>query len=217
MPTDFGSSTHRGHRPKDEQTWYDLYTYLRSLVRGWVFYAHVVIWYGQQEEIVEEIVQETVMSVFEYTLRSHRNEGPPVVYLKAFSRITAYHLFIDLIRKEKRLVPLFSGNSAYEGGIARDELPDVEELAVDHLVFEETVGLAAELITRFPNKQREALLRDLADAAAFAETPSLLERKLAEQGIQLRNYAGQQSDDSQERSRQTSLRWHGYKRLRREL
>ncbi len=135
----------------------------------------------------------------------------------AFCRTTAYNLFVDRIRKEKRLLHFSTDNSAYDPYTAKREQSDPEEIALDHLVLEEVIVKAARAIVRFPGKQRAALLTHLASDTDFNARPSLLERTLANEGIQLRAYVRQPSNDSGERSRQGALLWHARQRLKREV
>jgi hypothetical protein len=73
---------------------------------------------------------------------------------------------------------------------------------------------AARIITTIPNKQRRALLVDLARYNDFAEEPTLMEQALAEVGIQLCDYRHLLPPTSLERSRHNALVSLGYRRLR---
>lgn len=211
------SSTPAKHDSHDEQQWRDLLIWLSSLVNIWMYSTHVITWYGQESEIAAEIVQETATRAFAYIQSANRNEHPPVAHLKAFCRTTAYNVFVDRIRKERRMTHFSLENDISMSEAAMCELADPEEIALDHLMLEEVIVDAARAIVNFPGKQKAALLIDLASATDFDASPSLVERALADEGIHLRDYRRPSSDDSSERSRHASLLWHACQRLRREV
>jgi DNA-directed RNA polymerase specialized sigma24 family protein len=200
-----------------EQQWHDLLVWLLPLVKNWVYHAHIIRWYGQQSEIAEEIAQETVTRAFVYIQSAKRNEHAPVAHLHAFCRVTAYNIFVDRIRKERRMIHLPSDNQVYVTETVKGALSTPEEIALDHLVLEEIIVDAARAIVKFPLKQRTALLNYLASKTDFDASPSLVERALADEGIQLRDYVRPSCDDSGERSRQGALLWHARQRLKREV
>ncbi len=205
------------HEPDDEQKWRDLLIWLSSLVNIWTYSAHIVTWYGQESEIAAEIVQEAATRAFAYIQSASRNERAPVAHLKSFCRTTAYNVFVDRIRKERRMIHFSTNSTIAAIEAAMCELADPEEIALDHLILEEVIVDAASAIVNFPDKQKAALLIDLASATDFDASPSLVERALADKGIRLRDYVRQSSDDSGERSRHTSLLWHACQRLKKEI
>jgi DNA-directed RNA polymerase specialized sigma24 family protein len=205
------------HEPHDEQQWRDLLVWLSSLVKMWMYSAHIITWYGQESEIAADIVQETATRAFAYIQSASRNEHAPVAHLNAFCRTTAYNVFVDRIRKERRMIHLPPDNDVYAIEATMCELADPEEIALDHLMLEEVIVDAARAIVNFPGKQKAALLIDLASATDFDASPSLVERALAEEGIHLRDYVRQPLEDSDERSRHASLLWHACQRLKREV
>lgn len=216
MPEDgIHSSTPDKYEPDNEQEWRDLLVWLSSLVKMWTYSARIITWYGQEREIAAEIVQETATRAFAYIQSANRNEHAPVAYLKGFCRTTAYNIFIDRIRKEKRMIHLPSDNDVSTIETTTCELADPEEIALDHLMLEEVIVDAARAIVNFPGKQKAALLIDLASATDFDALPSLVERALADEGIYLRDYLRSSLNDSGERSRHASLLWHACQRLRR--
>jgi hypothetical protein len=73
---------------------------------------------------------------------------------------------------------------------------------------------AAHIVANFPNQQRAALLMDLANTSDFNEPPTLLERALSAEGIQLRDYSGPLPTEPSMRSRHAAHLCIAYKRLR---
>jgi DNA-directed RNA polymerase specialized sigma24 family protein len=215
MPTSFCSPVPGEREPDDELVWSCLRAWLLPLVSAWIYSSHIIIWYGQQREIAEEIVQETVMRTFECVRRSRQNEGPPIIHLRAFSRTIARNLFMDRVRKERLLIRPAFADDIYEMYSARHGMQNAAELAVEHLIDEEAIINAVKSIVKFPDKRRAALLTELAKAIDLAGPPSLLEKELAKQGIQLRDYARPRPDNPAARSRQAALLWYALRALQR--
>ena len=90
----------------DGTSWDDLYCLLCSQVKVWVYSAHMASWLGQERDIVEEIVQESICRTFERVCKAERDEAEPVKSVQSLSKKIARHYFIDLIRKDGRVVHL---------------------------------------------------------------------------------------------------------------
>src|SRR5437588_363913 len=84
---------------RNEQMWADLVDFLRIRTRHFVYSAHVVDWLGQQEEIIEDIVQETVSRIFERARRAECGEAVPIRSLKHIAVRTAHNFFVDMLRR----------------------------------------------------------------------------------------------------------------------
>jgi DNA-directed RNA polymerase specialized sigma24 family protein len=211
MLADFRSLEVDEYNLNDGQLWGDLLVWLLPIVKIWVYNASIANWHRQQREIAEEITQEAVMRTY---IRTRDNESSQVVHIKAFCRRTARNCFIDRIKREKRIIHLSLEEFTSEAYLTIHEQDDPEEIALNHLILEETVINTASAIASFPDKQRAAILTDLANITEFTASPSLLEQALAEFDIQLHDYVRPHCDDPGERSRQSSLLWHAYKRLK---
>jgi DNA-directed RNA polymerase specialized sigma24 family protein len=214
MAAHFCSPAPGEHEPDGELIWSRLRMWLLPHVVAWTYSSHVVIWYGQQWDIAEEIVQEAIMRTFECVQRAMRNEGPPVICPEAFCYKIAQHLFLDRLRKEQRLMHFVFSNDAGRTCAIKDEQANAAELAVDHLSNVETIINAVRSIVRFPDKQREAMLIAMANAIDLDMSPSFLEQALAEYGTQLSDYVRPRSNDPTERGRHSALLWNARKRLK---
>src|SRR5437870_4648634 len=64
MATDLDFSDPNSCDLKSDTTWETLYRFLTRRVRVWIQSSHVSLWYGQEEDIVADIVQETVVRTF---------------------------------------------------------------------------------------------------------------------------------------------------------
>jgi DNA-directed RNA polymerase specialized sigma24 family protein len=89
----------------DDSLWLMLYTRLKPFVRGWVYNSHMPRWIGEEEAAVDDIISETVERTFKRVNFRYDEDGP-VFSIWGFARQTAYHYFIDLVRKQGREIPL---------------------------------------------------------------------------------------------------------------
>ncbi len=204
----------------DEQTWYDLYLWLLPLVEIWVRDSQVSSWHGQQREIAEDIAHEAVMRAFKYHQRAQSGEMPPVGSLRALSRVIARNYFRDWRKKDWCLVRSTVGESEYcryDSVHRTEDFADAAQIALDRLLLESIIVTVAQVVAKFPQGQKVALLTDLANMSALEEGPTRLERAFATVGVQLSDYRRSRLEDSSARSRDAALRSIAYKRLKLKL
>ncbi|HEY4388706.1 MAG TPA: hypothetical protein VGN34_30005 [Ktedonobacteraceae bacterium] len=209
--TDITLST---HTQASEHIWHELSSWLFSLVHMWVCYSGVRSWRGQYKEIAEEIMQESIMRTFRYTQRAERGEVPAVVSLKSLSKVIAQNHFRDRCKKDSRLIHTAQDDLLQERALPGQEVRDPSQIACDLLISHATLVIAAQVVAKFPRRQRLALLTDLANTSDLAEQPTLLEQAFSEVGVQLRDYHRPLPDDHNERSKHSALLCIAYKRLR---
>lgn len=91
---------------RSTMTWDILYRFLETRISYWVRSSHVSLWYGQEEDIVADIVQEAVTSTFMYasTYFSRLKEGEtfPGDSLKHIGAAIAYKQYQQLRRQDSR-------------------------------------------------------------------------------------------------------------------
>lgn len=182
-------------------SWEALYKLLWHLVKVWVYSARISSWRGQEEEIIEDIVHETIARVYERVQKAERGEANPVNSIENLSKAVARNYLIDLIRKDHRLVRLTQ--DSHLPGIEHNWI-DVSE-KVHEAVFRESLfkKLAPEII-KFPKKQKQALLAGLANDIDFSMS-SPLQRAFLALGIKLQDYRQPLPDNPAERNRYASL------------
>src|SRR5437870_997787 len=61
-----------------EVIWGDLYSALRPLSRYLVYSFHVPSWRGQEEDVIEDIVQETLRRLIERARKAERGDADPI-------------------------------------------------------------------------------------------------------------------------------------------
>ena len=189
--------------------WAGLYQALNTSVEYWV-YAHMVpSWVGQEEDLVSDIVQETIVRVWDYLCRQEREQVVPVKSLPNFCRTVAINYGRDLQRHDKRLKRADSQDQEY---IAVYRM--VEDVAVEYMYQNELFVFVAAVIRDFPEKQRNALLTDLACHTDFHGPPTLLQQTFLRVGIQLKDYQQPLPKGATGRNRYLSLLSIAYKRLR---
>lgn len=204
-------------KTSDEQTWYDLYTWLLPLVEMWVRDAGVLSWSGQHKEVSEDIAHEAVLRTFRYNQRADQGEMPPIGSVKALCRIIARNYFRDWRKKDYYLVRPTQNEGFSDIYRRSHELVDPSQIALDRLLVDSTLFTVAQIVARFPQGQRVALLTDLANMSDFDGQPTRLERALLSVGLRLSDYKRPRPTDPSARGRDAALRSIAYKRLRNAL
>jgi DNA-directed RNA polymerase specialized sigma24 family protein len=200
-----------------ETTWSTLYPNLRSLASYLVRTSPLPYWRGQEEDLAEDIVQETVRRVIERAQKAERGEASPIQSLKQMTTTVAYNYYRDLKRHDYRLsrmdttdASMYSPHSHPADGCSSEDLLDAVADKVDQ---EKLFDQLAEEIGRFPPKQKRALLTDLANRMCFDGELTSLQKSFLRVGIELRHYRRELPNDHKERCRHISLVSQAYKRI----
>ena len=194
----------------------ELYVELRSLARYLVGFCRIPSWHGQEDDIVEDVVQETLRRLIERVRQGENGEKAPVHSLKHMMVTIAYNYYRDLCRHDRRLSRLETTDDTTVGPVADNRLAEYTPLleSVTENVYHELLFvLVAQEVEHFPNKQRTALLVDLANMMHFDEAPTPLQSAFLQVGIQLKQYQRPLPENPKERSRHISLLCHAYKRV----
>jgi len=85
--------------------WREMYPALRLLARRQIYTLHVPIWYGQEGDMVEDVVQETARRIIERTRKAERGEAPTIQMYEQMVRATICNYCKDMRRHDKRLLP----------------------------------------------------------------------------------------------------------------
>lgn len=194
-------------------TWRKLYPSLESLAKYFVYSLHVPSWQGQEDDIVADIVQETWRRVIEHSRKAERGVAPPIRSLKSMMSVIAQNYCKDLRRHDRRLLRVQPQDAPQQAHFTiRDQLCLVES-GTENVYQEALFKLVAREIASFPEKQRIAVLTDLANRMCFESQPTALQKAFLEVGIDLRDYKRPLPTDPQERSRHISLVTYAYKRV----
>ena len=198
-----------------EATWSNLYASLRTLARYLVYSFSVPSWRGQEEDIIEDIVQETVRRVIERARKAERGEADPIRSLKQMIAIIAQNYCTDLWRSDRRLSHMPLQDYAPEKLVDVDEQAGTLDAVTENTYQESLFVLLAHEIVDFPDKQRKALLIDLANRMSFDRQPTPLQKAFLEEGIQLQQYQQPLPANPRERGRHISLVSYAYRRVAR--
>jgi DNA-directed RNA polymerase specialized sigma24 family protein len=199
-----------------EIIWTKLHASLWPFARYLVYSFRVPSWQGQEEDIIADIVQETSRRVLERSQKAERGEASPIQSLPNMVMVVASNYCKDLRRGDRRLARIPSDDysqGAYTYAKSMDEQVSFSDSATEHVYQESLFILLAHEIANFPDKQRRALLIDLANRMAFDSNPTPLQSAFLNEGIELRQYKQPLPDDPRERTQQTSLLNHAYKRV----
>jgi DNA-directed RNA polymerase specialized sigma24 family protein len=201
----------------DEQIddpWIPLYKRLQTLANYWVYHAHVNSWYGQENDVACDIVLFAVERTYKYSLKAER-DGIAILSLEKLSVKIARNYFLDLLRKERRIVHFDQEDSVPGNRVCLSVLVDPSEIAFDMLYMEWLFAQIANAVVTFPRRTRTALLIDLASRMHFDDAePTPLQQAFLEVGIRLQDYQHLLPKDAGAKSKHASLVSIAYKRLR---
>ena len=215
MATSYCPSTPGTRELCCDALWITLYPLLLPRVRRWVYSSHLGAWYGQELDIVWDVILAAVFRTFEFALKAEL-EGIVVVSLERLSITIARNYYLDLLRKDGRIIHFeYEDLSPGEQAVISNKVDPIE--AVSDAAYEEWLFTdVAKEVARFPKKTRTALLIDLANRMDFDDAePTPLQRAFLEVGIRLKDYQGLIPDEPRARSRYASLLSVAYKRLAR--
>lgn len=197
--------------------WNELYPKLRSLVRHLVYSFHVHAWRGQEDDIVDDILQETALRIFERQQKAEHGEAPPIQMFERMALATASNYCKDMRRRDCRLIRL--PKSACPADVleiaSKRDIADLSEEATEYLYQEGLFELLACEIAKFPYKQRKALLIDLANRMSFETKPTLLQKAFLNAGIRLQEYQQPLPESTRERSKNAALLYYACRRIAR--
>ncbi len=213
MCTNTSNSYSDGDDLSNEATWSNLYPVLRSRARFLVYSFALPCWKGQEEDIIEDIVQETARRLLERSRKAERGEAPPIHSLQQMMTAIAQNYCTDLKRRDHRLWRMTPPDFSVEVHADSDDHVQPLESGTEHVYQEKLFMLAAHEIANFPDKQRTALLIDLANRMCFDTRPTPLQKAFLEVGIQLQQYRQPPLTSPRERTRHLSLLSYAYKRV----
>jgi DNA-directed RNA polymerase specialized sigma24 family protein len=196
-------------------SWNELYPKLRSLVRHLVYSFHVQSWRGQEDDIVDDILQETALRIIERQQKVGHGEAPPIQMFKPMALATASNYCKDMRRRDCRLISLPEGAcSADVLNIASErDIVDLSEEVTECLYHEGLFELLACEIVKFPYKQPKVLLIDLANRMSFEAKPTLLQKAFLNVGIRLQEYQQPLSKSTRERRKDAALLYYACRRI----
>jgi len=194
--------------------WSELQNWLKPYVLSWIYTEPLPVWRGQEQEIVDDILQETSIRILHYLRPVVGGDTHTIESVEHFSLTVARNCLRDLRRRQRRLVHLTTLSTPLEYEESLDTT-DFSELALEQLMSEDLFMELACIIDGFPPMQRRAILIDLAKYEDFVEETGLLQSVFLKMGINLRDYRRPRPLDIVERNKQASLLSTAYKRLRR--
>lgn len=210
MLTDSGSYKVPTHHLEDEEIWRELYPRLYALARHFVYRFRVSCWCGQEEDMVDDVVQETIRRMLERSQKAERGEAAPINAIESMMAGIAQNYLKDLRRHDWRVIRLQANDRL---GAAIGDQADISKIATEQLSDESLFRQLAREIANFPEKRRRALLIDLANLMCFDTEPTSLQAAFLAVGIDLQAYQLPLSNDPVDRARHGSLLSLAYKRI----
>ena len=197
----------------NEISWQKLYLLLQPLVKHWVYSSGVSSWKGQEDDVVEDVVQEAITRIFQYSQRAERGEVIPIDTIEHMIKVVALNYCRDLKRRERRLLRPSIDERSYGEAVDSTNTVDPAEIAIDAAFQEWLFERLSQQIVNFPKKQRIALLIDLAYRMHFAVQPSLLQRAFSRRGVKFQDFRHLAPKNPLERSRHAASLSLAYKRV----
>lgn len=197
----------------DEINWTEFHPRLHVIVRRFVYKYRIPGWYGQEEEIAEDVTQETVKRFIERQQKSVQGIAEPIDLPEQMMVTIAHNYILDLTRREYRMIHLPIEDILPKLINSVNNCLQIEEIATENVNNEWLFSQLAREISYFPTKQRRAILTDLANRTCFEEQQTPLQAAFLAVGINLQDYALQLSDDPVERTRHIALVSLAYKRI----
>ena len=198
-----------------EEEWGNLIPLLHDRVARWVCSTSCRLsWTCQRLDIIEDIVGEAMVKLVAYAQRAELGAVRRIDSLENMAATTAYHCYVDAFRRDEKVMPLLQDSEETGEYLIRGVYADPEEQAIENIYYELVFMYAARWIADLPEKQRVALLTDLANRMyfdPFHSTP--LQEALASVGIDMRDYQKPLPVEKQARSRHAAHLSLAYKRL----
>lgn len=194
--------------------WINLYSFLRLYVRRLVYTSGMSTWRGQEDDIVDDIVQETIVRVLKCIRRAESGEDTPIASPEGLSIVIARNYYEDLRRRDRRLVRVANDDESPGVHVVLQNHLDPSELALNNIFLEWLYVKFSLEAVKFSHKQRTALLIDLANRMDFDVQPTPLQRAFLEVGIRLQDYQQPLPKGTVERSRHASNASLAYARTR---
>jgi DNA-directed RNA polymerase specialized sigma24 family protein len=198
---------------RKEQSFQELYTALRPRVTLFVYVYTIPSWNGQERDLIEDVLQETIVRIF-CQVQYDTEKIVSIRSLESFCHTIARNYCLDLWRKDRRLCRSSDVPPVLSKHQASTSVENPAEIALTNLITSHVLFRAAELIAGFPEKQKTALLIDLALYNSFGDEPSTLQLALERVGIRLQDYQHRLPAQGVERTRHSSLLSQAYRRLR---
>ncbi len=172
----------------ESQQWAALYPALTRSVRSYVLHQDVSCWQGQEEDIVRDIVQYTIVRLYLYLEQVRRGEAQPIVSLERFGKAIASNYCKDLRRKEERLLHPQQNEESKELEAWLYDEANQPEAIIEQVSLSISLQIAVCIIAELSAKQQHAVLVDLAKYTDFGDEPGALERAFQDIGIAFRAY-----------------------------
>lgn len=197
-----------------ETAWIDLFPLLVSTARSlaYSYSAQVSSWQGQEEELAQDIVQETARRMIERARKAERGEAEPV-YSRKMITTTAQNYCKDLRRHDRRLFRPQAYGYEVSGQVPADASPALFDEICEYIDHRQLLEQVVSEIVRFPEKQRTALLIDLANRMSFCGPPTMLQQAFLAAGTDIADYLRPLPDDRRERSQHMSLLNYALRRI----
>ena len=167
-----------------ESLWTNLYQALIPYVRYWIHSSSVSSWQGQEDDIVEDIVQEVVVRIFYYTQASQETNDSQNVSFERLGLLAARKYCIELEQREE-LIQRFSTIHACCHDLFHKKAAKKNE---EGILLKKLFDALATTTMSLPSNVRYIVLVDLACRTIDEEFQGELQQAFQRTGIELEDY-----------------------------
>ena len=207
--------TEGSQEPIGEVNWAEIYPRLRVLARHLVNKHWIPRWRGQEEEIADDVTQETAKRFIERQRKATRGEASPIDLPENMMAVIAHNYVRDLVAREQRVIHAPIEELTPLLRQRENHCVLIDEIAVENVSNERFFLQMAQVVVNFPSKRRVVLLTDLANRMCFEEEPTALQAAFLAVGIDLKAYQMPVPINTVERSRYAALLCLAYASLER--
>ncbi len=171
-----------------ELIWRCLYQSLVPYVWYWIHSSNVPSWQGQEDDIVDDIIQEVVVRIFRYIHAVKHKEDLRGASFERVSLLIARRYCNDLQKQDTPLVHFSLMDSWQHNEIIYDEDMNPQEDASKKISQEYLFHTFAKATMMLPTQVRHIILVDLANRTDVEEYSIALRQAFGSIGVPVENY-----------------------------
>src|SRR5260370_36097669 len=155
------SGAHPAFAYDEDSSWAELRFWLRIQVRGRVYNSHPPSRLGQDDELTDDIVSESLKHLIERLEQASAGSAASIINIYPFAKQIAFHCFVDQWRKDNKQVRFSQITARWEEeAVIELILVNMEDATLNAVYYEQLFNRIARQVVTFPYNQRQATLPD---------------------------------------------------------
>src|SRR5450631_3466925 len=98
--------------------WDELKSWLKPHILAWLYQYNLPLWLGQEQDIANDVLQETFIRILKYAQRSILTGSRAIETFQSFGMMVAHNYIRDMWRKEYRLIPFTTLSESSENTLS---------------------------------------------------------------------------------------------------